>query len=119
VETGESVDLDIKQSGNVCTLKLKGPLKMGEPVNQFDRAVQSAFASGHVFLVLDLEAMPVVDSCGIGAIVDALRQATQRGGDAKLVNPSPFATKTLKMVGILNLFTVYPTEASAVAACGG
>jgi anti-anti-sigma regulatory factor len=51
--------------------------------------------------------------------VDALRQATQRGGDAKLVNPSPFATKTLKMVGILNLFTVYPSEASAVAACGG
>lgn len=92
---------------------------MGEPVNQFDRAVQSAFASGHIFLVLDLEAMPVVDSCGIGAIVDALRQATQRGGDAKLVNPSPFATKTLKMVGILNLFTVYPSEASAVAACDG
>ena len=118
METGESVDLDIRQSGNVCTLKVKGPLKMGKPVNQFDKAVQSAIASGHVFLVLDLEAMAVVDSCGIGAIVDGLRQATQRGGDAKLVNPSPFATKTLKMVGILNLFKVYRSEASAVAACG-
>jgi anti-sigma B factor antagonist len=112
------MDLDIKQSGNVCTLKLKGPLKSGEPVTQFDSAVQAALGSGHPFLVLDLEAMPVVDSSGIGAIVNALRQSKKLGGDTKLVNPSPFAEKTLRMVGILSLFTVYTSEANAVAACG-
>ncbi|MGB0122408.1 MAG: STAS domain-containing protein [Silvibacterium sp.] len=113
------MDLDIRQNGNVCTLQLKGPLKMGDPVNQFDNAVRSAFASGHIFLVLDLEAMPYVDSCGIGAIVNALRESTKLGGDTKLVNPSPFATKTFKMIAILNLFTVYTTEENAVAACVG
>ena len=112
------MDLDIRQSGNICTLKVKGPLKLGESVDQFDNAVTSALASGHIFLILDLEAMPVVDSSGIGALVGALRQTKQRGGDAKLVNPSPFATKTLKMVCILNLFTVYTSEANAMAACG-
>lgn len=111
------MDLDIRQSGNVCTLKVKGPLKLGESVDQFNNAVQSALADGHIFLILDLEAMPYLDSSAIGAIVGALRQTKQLGGDAKLLNPSPFATKTLKMVCILNLFTVYTSEAEAMAAC--
>jgi anti-sigma B factor antagonist len=112
------MDLDIRQSGNVCTLKIKGPFKSGDPVTQFDNAVQAALASGHIFLVLDLEAMPVVDSSGIGAIVNALRQSKKMGGDTKLVNPSPFAEKTFKMVGILSLFSVFTSEADAVAASG-
>jgi anti-anti-sigma factor len=113
-----TVDLDIKQEGKTCTLKVKGQLKSGDPVIQFDAAVQSALSSGHIFLILDLEAMPYVDSSGIGAIVDALRNATKLGGDVKLVNPSPFASKTFKMVGILNLFTVHTSQTDAAVACG-
>jgi anti-anti-sigma factor len=113
------VDLDIRQSGNICTLKLKGRLVSGEPVNQFEAAFQSALASGHVFLILDLEALPFLDSSGIGSIVNSLRMSSKVGGSAKLVNPSSFVSKTFKMVGILGLFGVYETEADAVAACGG
>lgn len=111
------MDLDIRQSGTICRLKLKGPLKYGEGVKQLDEAVEGALSSGHIQLLLDLSAMPYVDSSGIGAIVDALRQAKKVGGDAKLVNPSPFAAKTFKMVGILSLFKVYASEAEAVEAC--
>ena len=112
------MDFDIRQSGNICTLKIKGPLKAGPPVNEFNKAIQSALDTGHTSIVLNLEAMPVLDSSGIGAIVNALRQAKKLGGDVKLVNPSNFAEKTFKMVGILTLFSVYPTEAEATAACG-
>ena len=61
--------------------------------------------------------MPYIDSSGIGAIVDALRQAKKVGGDAKLVSPFRLAAKTFKMVGILTLFKVYDNEAAAVEAC--
>jgi anti-sigma B factor antagonist len=111
------VDIDIRHSGNICTLKVKGPMKSGDPVNQFENAFQSALASGHIYLILDLEAMPYLDSSGIGSIVNSLRQARKLGGDSKLVNPSSFAEKTFKMVGILSLFSVYKSEADAVAAC--
>ena len=113
------MDLDIRENGNICILKLKGRLKLGDGVEDLDSAVASALASGHIFLILDLEAMPYIDSSGIGAIVNALRRAKQLGGEAKLVNPSSFAAKTLKMVGILSLFNVYETEAAAVESCGG
>ena len=44
--------------------------------------------------------------------------STKLGGNAKLVNPSPFVLKIFKMVGILPLFTVHETEDEAVAAYG-
>jgi anti-sigma B factor antagonist len=112
------VDLDIRQSGAVCILKLKGRLVSGEAVSQFENAFQQALAAGHIFLVLDLEALPFIDSSGIGSVVNALRQANKAGGTVKLVKPSPFVAKTFKMVGILTLFGVHESEAEALTACG-
>ena len=110
------MDLDIRQTGSTCTLKLKGAFK-SVSVREFDSAVESAISSGHLYLILDMEAMPVIDSSGIGAVVNALRRTKQYGGDTKLVNPSPFAAKTFKMVGILSLFGVFTSEEEAIAAC--
>lgn len=112
------MDLDIRESANICVLKLKGRLVSGEAVHQFENAFQQALASGHSFLVLDLEALPYVDSSGIGSVVNALRQANKVGGTVKLVNPPSFVARTFKMVGILSLFGVYESEADAVASCG-
>jgi len=111
------LDLDTRQSGNICMLKLKGQFKSGDPVQQFDAAVQAAMASGHIFFIFDLETVPYLDSSAIGAVVDALRQSTKLGGNVKRVNPSTFVSKTFKMVGILSLFSIYSTEADAVTAC--
>jgi anti-sigma B factor antagonist len=110
------VDLDIKQSGITCSLRIKGQLKSSS-VPEFDAALESALANSCIYLILDLEQMPFIDSSGIGAIVNALRRTRQVGGDTKLVNPSSFATKTFKMVGILSLFGVFPTEQEAIEAC--
>lgn len=111
------MDLDVLHSGKVCTIRIKGALKMGEPLDQFDKAVGEAFASDHPFLILNLGAMPVIDSSGIGSIVNALQRSKKLGGDTKLVDLSPFALKTFRMVHILNLFSVFEEEAEALAAC--
>lgn len=106
------------QQANTCTIRVKGPLKMGDALDQFDGAIAAAFASEHIFLILNLEAMPIIDSSGIGVIVNALQQSKKLGGNTMLVNPSPFATKVFKMVHILNLFRVFEREAEAIEACG-
>ena len=113
---GELVDLDIRQSGNTCTLRLKGQFKSSNTPD-FEAALDSALSNGCLYLILDLEQMPFIDSSGIGAVVGALRRTRQLGGDTRLVNPSSFATKTFKMVGILNLFSIFPTEEEAIASC--
>jgi anti-anti-sigma factor len=112
------VDLDIRESGTICTIKLKGRLVSGDPVSQFEKAFQSALDSGHIYLIFDMEALPFIDSSGIGSIVNALRISSKFGGTVKLVKPSSFVAKTFKMVGILGLFGVFETEEDAVASCG-
>ena len=113
------MDLDIRQSGTICTIKLKGRLISGDPVKQFDTAYQSALGDGYIYLVVNLEELPYIDSSGIGALVNALRVSSKVGGNTKLVKPSSFVAKTLKMCGLLGLFGVFETEAEAAAACGG
>jgi anti-sigma B factor antagonist len=108
------MDLDIRQKGGICFLKVKGALYYGPDVTAFEQAVDSAIDGGFPQLVIDLSAMPRVDTCGIGAIVHALRRSNEKGGDVRLVSPSPFAEKTFKMVGILRLFQVFPTEEEAL-----
>ena len=111
------VDLDIIESGSVCTLKVKGKLVCGEPVTQFQDAFMGALSSGHIFLIIDLEAVAFIDSSGIGSVVNALRTSTKVGGNVKLVKPTNFVSKMLKMVGVLDLFEVFDSEADAAAAC--
>lgn len=113
------MDLDIKEIGTVCTLKLKGRLVSGEPVSQFEAAFVNALSSGHIFLVFDLEAVPFLDSSGMGSLVNALRMSSKVGGSVKLVKPTGFVSKTLKMVGVLDLFQVFENAADAEAACAG
>lgn len=110
------MDLDVRETGAVCVLKAKGRLTSGEPVALFENAFQRALASGHICLVLDLEAVAFIDSSGIGSVVNALRQANKAGGTVKLVNPSNFVAKTFKMVGILPLFGVHSSEQEAIEA---
>jgi anti-sigma B factor antagonist len=113
------VDLDIKETGQICSLKLKGRLVCGEPVDRFEAAFQGALSGGHIYLILDLEAMPFLDSSGIGSLVNALKSSSKAGGNTKLVKPTNFVTKMLKMVGVFNLFEVFENEDDAVAACAG
>ena len=110
------MDLDIRQTGPICTLRIKGQFKSSHTAT-FASALDQALSNQCLYLLLDLEQMSYIDSSGIGAIVGALRRTRQLGGDTKLVNPSAFASRTFKMVGILNLFAVFPSEEDAIASC--
>jgi len=112
----ELVDLDIRETGAVCVLKVKGRFTSGEPVSLFENAFQRSILSGHICLVLDLEAVTFIDSSAIGSVVNALRQTKKAGGAVRLVNPSNFVSKTFKMVGILPLFSVHASEQDAIDA---
>lgn len=109
------MDLDIGQTGSIRALRIKGPFKSCD-TSALDSALDQAIAGQCLYLIFDLEQMNYIDSSGIGAIVGALRRTRQIGGDTKLVNPSSVAAKTLKMVGILNLFSIFPSEDQAIAA---
>jgi anti-sigma B factor antagonist len=109
------VDIDIRTQGAVKVIKLRGRLSLGEPVDRLRATIEDLLSAGDKRLVLDLEELQTMDSSGIGLLSRALTSTKQQGGSLKLVNPSKFVVQTLKLVGLLNLFEVFPDSQAASA----
>ncbi|MGA2372165.1 MAG: STAS domain-containing protein [Candidatus Korobacteraceae bacterium] len=108
------MDINVRKRSQVQLIQLRGQLRLGEPVDQLTRALDELLAEGDTRFVINLAEVPMIDSSGIGLLVRFLASAKRKGGSLKLVNPSSFAQKTLRMVGVLNLFEVFEDDDQAV-----
>ncbi len=95
-------------------IKLRGRLGLGESVDRLRATVEDLLGGGENRLVFDLGELATVDSSGIGLFSRYLTSTKQQGGSLKLVNPSKFVLQTLKLVGLLNLFEVFPDSQAAI-----
>ena len=109
------MDIEVRSQGKVKVIKLRGRLALGESVERLRATVEDLLNSGENRLVLDLEELATMDSSGIGLLSRLLTLSKQQGGSLKLVNPSKFVVQTLKLVGLLNLFEVFPETQAAAA----
>ena len=109
------MDIEVRSQGQVKIIKLRGRLTLGEPCDRLRATIEDLIASGDTRLVLDLEELATMDSSGIGLVSRFLTSAKQQGGSLKLVNPSKFVSQTLKLVGLINLFEVFPDSQAAAA----
>ena len=109
------MDIEVRSQGTVKVIKLRGRLSLGESVERLRATVEDLLSSGENRLVLDLEELATMDSSGIGLLSRLLTLSKQQGGSLKLVNPSKFVVQTLKLVGLLNLFEVFPETQAAAA----
>lgn len=110
-----TLDIETKTVDGVKLVKLKGRLSMGPPLDRFNATLSELLGQGQNRIVLDLEEVPTIDSSGIGMLVRHLTAAKQSGGAIRLLKPSKFTVQTLKMVGLLNLFTTFEDSKDAVA----
>ena len=109
------MDIDVRSQAEVKLIKLRGRLTLGNPVDRLRETIEELLATGNTRLVLDLEEVAMLDSSGIGLLARSLASAKQHGGSIKLLNTSKFATQTLKLVGILNLFETFQDSQTAIA----
>ena len=110
-----ALDIDTKTLDGVKVVKLTGRLAMGPPLDKFNATMNGLLGEGNSKIVLHVEGVPTIDSSGIGMLVRYLTTAKQGGGAIRLLRPSKFTIQTLKMVGLLNLFTTFEDETLAVA----
>ena len=108
------MDINVRKRSQVQLIQLRGQLRLGDPVDELQRTLDEALAEGDTRFVINLSEVPMLDSSGIGLLVRFLASAKRRGGSLKLVNPSSFAQKTLRVVGVLSLFEVFDDDDKAV-----
>jgi anti-sigma B factor antagonist len=112
------VEIEIRNRGDVKLIKLTGRLTLGDAVDRLRGTIDDLAQTGANCYVLDLADVSMLDSSGIGLLVQCLTNAKKQGGSLKLLNPSQFALKTLKMIGLLKLFEVFEEPEAAVASFG-
>ena len=108
------MDISVRQQGDCQVVKLRGNLRLGEPVDALKKVFADFTANQSNNIVLNLEEVPSMDSSGIGFVVRALTGAKSHGGSVKLVKPGKMVSQTLKLVAVLNLFEVFESEEDAV-----
>ena len=77
---------------------------------QFTEVVRALLEAGQRRLVLNLIAVPNIDSVGLAAIVQAYTSARRRGGDLKLLHVRDRNRQLLTITKLLTVFEAYDSE---------
>lgn len=72
--------------------------------------------NGHTRLVLDLSAVPFVDSSGLAVVITLLKAATANGGDVVLARVTPAVRTILELTRLHRVFRIFD---DVDAACEG
>ena len=71
---------------DVTVLDLKGKMTLGEGDELLKDKINSLLASGKKKLLLNLEAVPYIDSAGLGEVVRTYTTVSRQGGSLKLLS---------------------------------
>lgn len=96
-------------------LSVKGEVDMYSAPTLRDR-LSDLIDSGHHTVVVDLSDVGFLDSTGLGTLVAARQNATERGGSLPLVCDHERVLKLFRITGLDAVFTIYASVADAVQA---
>ena len=107
--------IDERRVGDITILELRGQLVLYEGEVTFRTTVDRLVHEGQRRIVVDLGNVDYIDSAGVGILVGKYLSLRRQGGDVKLLHPSP---RTLRVMGIAHLLTVFETFETEDAAVG-
>ena len=99
---------------DVTVLDLKGKMTLGEGDELLKDKINSLLACGKKKLLLNLEAVPYIDSAGLGEIVRTYTTVSRQGGSLKLLNLTKRIEDLLSITKLLTVFDTFDYEAEAV-----
>ncbi len=106
--------IEERAAGDVTILDLKGKMTLGEGDEILKDKVNSLAMQGKRRIVLNLEAVPYIDSAGLGEIVRTYTTVSRQGGSLKLLGLTKRIIDLLSITKLLTVFETYDDEADAV-----
>lgn len=100
--------------GDVVILDLKGRVMLGEGDEVLKDKINALLNQGRKNLVLNLEAVPYIDSAGLGEVVRTYTTVSRQGGHLKLLNLTKRISDLLAITKLLTVFDTYDSESEAV-----
>lgn len=104
-----------RQIDGVTILDLRGKLTIGMGDVALRQGVQEAIEGGSRHILLNMKEVTVMDSSGVGELVSAYTQATNRGVKLGLCNLPSKITDILQITQLITVFEVYEDEKEALS----
>jgi anti-sigma B factor antagonist len=108
------MDIATRSVGNCMVLDLTGSLVLGEDTVAVRNAVRAAAKLMPRKIVLNLERVSLVDSCGIGELVNSYTHVKSQGGKLVLLAMTRRIKKLLDIAKLYPVFEVFENEQSAL-----
>jgi anti-sigma B factor antagonist len=100
--------------GDVMIIDMSGKMTLGEGDELLRDKVNSLVQQGQKRIVLNLAAVPYIDSAGLGEIVRTYTTVSRNGGSLKLLNLTKRIQDLLSITKLLTVFETFESEADAV-----
>ena len=108
------MQIDERIVNDVTILDLKGKMTLGEGDELLKDKINSLIQQGRKQLVLNLAAVPYIDSAGLGEIVRTYTTVSRQGGELKLLHLTKRITDLLAITKLLTVFETYESEPDAL-----
>jgi anti-anti-sigma factor len=92
--------------GDAVVLDLKGQMTVSDSDQLLKNKVKSLVNQGQKNIVLNLAAVPYIDSAGLGEIVRIHLTVSRQGGSLTLQNPTKRITELLSMTRLMSIFKI-------------
>jgi anti-anti-sigma factor len=103
-----------RQIGSVTILDVSGRIMFADGEEEFHNRIKPIVESGGVNLLLNMAAVPLIDSAGIGEIVRSYVGLKRRGGALKLFNLSRRVHEALTITNLLTVLEAFDSETAAI-----
>ncbi len=105
----------MRQIGRVSVLDLCGKITVGGGDAVLRRKVRGLLETGHHCILINLEKVSYMDSCGLGELIACYRRAKDKTSIVKLLSPSPKVYDLLELTKVGEVFETFRDEAEALA----
>jgi anti-sigma B factor antagonist len=111
------MDITAEQRTHVTVMSITGSVD-GLTAPALAQSFRQQIAEGHVRLVADLSLVHYTSSAGLRALLEALKETRQRGGDLRLAAVQPDVQRVLELSGFTGILKVFGEVEAAVASFG-
>lgn len=103
-----------RRVGNVTVLDLKGRLVFDEGDGILRDRINHLVDEGCVNILINLEDVTYIDSCGVGVLVAKYVSVRRKGGDLRFTNLTPRSQRLLEITKLTGIFRIFDSEAEAL-----
>jgi anti-anti-sigma factor len=110
--------IDERRFGDVTLLKLDGRVVYGDGAQQLREHINDLIDEARLKFLLDLRDVTYIDSFGVGVIAAKYVSVRRKGGNLKLVHPSPRSHRVMTISGLMKIFESFESAEEGVRSFG-